>query len=82
MQNYLLIVAGGTGTRMGSEIPKQFLEISGLPLIVHTINKFISADAQIKIIVAVHPNWKHEMTDIQKKYFPTYRMELTEGGGN
>lgn len=36
---YVLILAGGTGTRMGSEIPKQFLEFSNETILVHTTKK-------------------------------------------
>ncbi|EMO11175.1 hypothetical protein LEP1GSC137_0601 [Leptospira borgpetersenii str. Noumea 25] len=39
---YVLILAGGTGTRMGSEIPKQFLEFSNEPILIHTLKKFQS----------------------------------------
>ncbi|MDD4756303.1 MAG: 2-C-methyl-D-erythritol 4-phosphate cytidylyltransferase, partial [Prolixibacteraceae bacterium] len=37
MNKYALIVAGGTGSRMNSDIPKQFLELNGLPVLMHTI---------------------------------------------
>jgi 2-C-methyl-D-erythritol 4-phosphate cytidylyltransferase len=39
-KRYALIVAGGSGVRMGADIPKQFLEIAGLPILMHTIEKF------------------------------------------
>ena len=35
--NIAIIFAGGKGTRMGAEIPKQFLEINGKPILVHTL---------------------------------------------
>ena len=38
--NSAIIVAAGSGTRFGSKIPKQFLEIGGKPLLIHTIEKF------------------------------------------
>ena len=38
--NYAVILAGGIGERMGSPIPKQFLEVSGKPIIIHTLEKF------------------------------------------
>ncbi|MDP1728054.1 MAG: 2-C-methyl-D-erythritol 4-phosphate cytidylyltransferase [Bacteroidota bacterium] len=40
MKKYALIVAGGKGLRMDSEIPKQFLELKGLPVLMHTITAF------------------------------------------
>lgn len=38
-----IIVAGGTGQRMGSVVPKQFLSIQGKPILLHTIDQFVAA---------------------------------------
>ena len=51
---YALIVAGGKGTRMGTELPKQFLPLHHKEIILHTILAFVNAQPNIKIIV-VHP---------------------------
>jgi 2-C-methyl-D-erythritol 4-phosphate cytidylyltransferase len=51
MNKYALIVAGGTGSRMNSEIPKQFIELNGTPVLMHTINAFHSYDKNIEIIL-------------------------------
>jgi 2-C-methyl-D-erythritol 4-phosphate cytidylyltransferase len=53
MTNYALIVAGGSGTRMGSDIPKQFLQIKGLPVLMHTLNTFHAFDATIKLVLVL-----------------------------
>jgi 2-C-methyl-D-erythritol 4-phosphate cytidylyltransferase len=53
MTKTIIITAGGTGKRMGSSIPKQFIEINGLPILMHTINQFYSFDSQIEIIVVL-----------------------------
>lgn len=37
---YVLILAGGTGSRMGSKIPKQFLELNGEPILIHSLKDF------------------------------------------
>lgn len=37
---YVLILAGGTGSRMGSKIPKQFLELNGEPILIHSLKRF------------------------------------------
>ncbi|MCD8185869.1 MAG: 2-C-methyl-D-erythritol 4-phosphate cytidylyltransferase [Rikenellaceae bacterium] len=49
----IIIVAGGSGTRMGSEIPKQFLMLSGRPLLMHTIDRFSAALPGIRTVVAL-----------------------------
>jgi len=53
MKKIALIVAGGSGTRMNSDIPKQFIEIAGLPLLMHTILKFHKFDFAIEIVLVL-----------------------------
>lgn len=40
MKNYVILLAGGSGKRMQAEIPKQFIEVKGKPIIVYTLEKF------------------------------------------
>lgn len=51
-------MAGGSGSRMKSEVPKQFLEIEGEPIIIKTIKQFVAADPTTKLIVVIPQ--KHE----------------------
>ena len=51
MKNYVILLAGGVGKRMGAEIPKQFLEVAGKPIIVHTLERFQYNLAVEKIVV-------------------------------
>lgn len=53
MKTTAIIVAAGTGTRFKSETPKQFLEIAGKPVVVHSIERFASAPSVNTIIVVV-----------------------------
>ena len=55
-KNAVIIVAGGKGKRFQSNIPKQFLEISGKPVLMHTIEKFWAFDNDIKIILVLPEN--------------------------
>jgi len=55
MEKFVLIMAGGSGTRMGGDIPKQFLEINGKPLILHTISRFLEFDPDINLVVVLPP---------------------------
>lgn len=50
-KEYALIVAGGKGTRIKSKLPKQFLELSGLPILMHTINAFYRYSQTITVIL-------------------------------
>lgn len=49
----VIIVAGGSGLRMNSDIPKQFLELHGKPILMHTIEKFFIFDSNITIVVVL-----------------------------
>lgn len=50
---YALIVAGGKGTRFKSKIPKQFLEVCGKPILLHTLEAFYKYSADIRIILVL-----------------------------
>jgi 2-C-methyl-D-erythritol 4-phosphate cytidylyltransferase len=50
-KKYTIVVAGGTGSRMGNKIPKQFLNLAGTPIIVHTLRKFLSINDNHLILV-------------------------------
>ncbi|HEX7366679.1 MAG TPA: 2-C-methyl-D-erythritol 4-phosphate cytidylyltransferase [Pelobium sp.] len=50
---YAIIVAGGSGTRMKSDIPKQFLELNGKPVLMHTIEAFYRNEYQPQIILVL-----------------------------
>ena len=63
MKRYAIIVAGGSGSRFGSNTPKQFLPLSGKPVLMHTIDKF-AALAGVEIIVvlpAAFVGWWHDL---------------------
>ena len=63
MKKYIVIVAGGSGRRMDSATPKQFLELHGLPILMHTVKKFHQSIAEGKIILALslkeQSTWKY-----------------------
>lgn len=62
MKNYAIIVAGGAGKRMQSEVPKQFLNLKGKPVLMHTIDAFHRSDFKPEIILVLtrhfHDYWK------------------------
>ena len=49
MKKYVIIVAGGKGLRMGSDLPKQFLPVGGKPVLMHTLEVFRKYDAAIQL---------------------------------
>ena len=79
---YGVILAGGQGTRMGNmDKPKQFLEIGGRPVIIHTIEKFIVNPSFEKIIILAPKQWLAYTRDIIRRYIREYdRTAVIEGG--
>lgn len=53
LKEYALIVAGGKGTRIQSHVPKQYLEVNGLPILMHTINAFFRYAENITVILVL-----------------------------
>lgn len=78
------ILAGGKGTRMGNtSLPKQFLDLGSMPIIIHTISKFVLEDRFEKILVVVLPDWVKYTEDLIGKYFDSNtrkRIKVIEGG--
>ena len=50
---YLIVVAGGSGTRMGSATPKQFLPLDGRPILLRTLERFVEAVPGIRLITVL-----------------------------
>ncbi len=72
---YAVIVAGGQGTRMGTAIPKQFLELQGKPVLYHTIQAFIRAVPGARIILVL-PGHQISYAQMVLQSFPE-RIDLT-----
>lgn len=82
MDLYVVIVAGGSGKRMGSETPKQFLELAGRPVLMHTIERFKLFSDSIEIITVLPENQLRYWYNIQKKHSFSVLHTLVKGGSN
>ena len=79
---FAAILAGGVGTRMQSaEKPKQFLEVGEKPIIIHTIEKFISIENFTKILVLTPEDWVDYTRDLIENYMGTDSGVLVLPGG-
>lgn len=65
---YAIIVAGGTGSRIKSDVPKQFVELNGKEIIIRTIEKFLAFNNSIKIIIAVHKDFFSFLETLLARY--------------
>jgi 2-C-methyl-D-erythritol 4-phosphate cytidylyltransferase len=81
-QQYVIIVAGGTGSRMQINTPKQFIEINGEAIIVRTIKAFLNYNSLIKIIISVHKDFKVYLEELLLKHgLNKNNIQITLGGG-
>jgi 2-C-methyl-D-erythritol 4-phosphate cytidylyltransferase len=53
VKKYAIIVAGGTGKRMGESLPKQFLKLGGTPILIHTLQAFYATNPEIELIITL-----------------------------
>ena len=82
MNLFALIVAGGTGTRMGTDIPKQFLELAGKPVLMHTIERFRAFDKSVIIITVLPESQLGFWEELQKKYSFSIPHTVVTGGSS
>ena len=80
MQTYVVIVAGGAGKRMGSVLPKQFLLLKNKPVLYYTINAFLNALPECKVIVVLPEEHLELGKEIVDGFFDAQRIQLTVGG--
>ncbi|WP_109829275.1 2-C-methyl-D-erythritol 4-phosphate cytidylyltransferase [Reichenbachiella versicolor] len=80
MKKSAVIVAGGKGSRMNSEIPKQFLLISGRPILMHTIEAFYMYDSAIQITVVLPKDQFEFWNDQIQEYDFEIKHLMVEGG--
>lgn len=80
MKKYAVIVAGGSGSRMGTTTPKQFLELHGRPLLLYTVNTFLNAYRDLEIIVVVPEGYVGIGQEIIASSNDPDRLRLVTGG--
>jgi 2-C-methyl-D-erythritol 4-phosphate cytidylyltransferase len=80
MDKIALIVAGGTGNRMSSAIPKQFMVIAGLPVLMHTIKKFWFFENSIHIIVVLPEDHIKNWKKLCREYKFKIKHSIRKGG--
>jgi 2-C-methyl-D-erythritol 4-phosphate cytidylyltransferase len=77
---YAIIVAGGSGSRMQSALPKQFIELCGEPVLMHTIRAFNDSAFSPNIIVALHASYHQVWAELCSKHNFTIPHTITTGG--
>jgi 2-C-methyl-D-erythritol 4-phosphate cytidylyltransferase len=80
LQEHALIVAGGKGTRIKSVIPKQFIELKGKPVLLHTLEAFYRYSESINIILVLPEDDLNIWQAIVEKYKFKKPITLQKGG--
>ena len=80
MEKYVIIVAGGSGKRMGGEMPKQFLLVAGKPILMHTVEAFARADEGFKFILVLPEAHFSTWNSLVNEYNFTIPVTLVAGG--
>ena len=78
--DYIIIVAGGKGLRMGTDIPKQFLPIGGKPVLMRTLERFREYSADLQIILVLPKAQQDYWKKLCQKHNFTVEYQLTDGG--
>jgi 2-C-methyl-D-erythritol 4-phosphate cytidylyltransferase len=80
MDKFAVIVAGGSGLRMGYETPKQFLPVGGVPVLVHTIRAFLAAYPDLAIVLVLPAGHMQKGQEIVSSYFTEVNIQYAPGG--
>ena len=78
--DYVIIVAGGKGLRMGTDIPKQFLPIGGKPVLMRTLERFREYSANLQIILVLPKAQQDYWQELCQKYDFKVEYQMTDGG--
>ncbi len=76
------ILAGGTGSRMNNfNIPKQFIDLGGKPIIIRTIEKMLSVEKFDYLYIAIHPEFKNYLINLIEKFnLKSHKIVIVNGG--
>lgn len=80
MKTYAVIVAGGSGTRMGTEMPKQFLRIHGIPVFIYSIKAFLRAIPDISVLLVLPADHQNNGMDMIHEFLPASVVKIVVGG--
>lgn len=78
--DYIIIVAGGKGLRMGSDIPKQFLPIGGKPILMRTLERFRDYSEKLQIILVLPIAQQDYWRQLCEQYHFEVKYQLANGG--
>lgn len=82
MKTFAVVVAGGSGNRMKSEIPKQFLELRNKPILMHTLNAFARFDPNMELVLVLPREQFDYWQELCQKHAFHIQHQVVAGGSN
>lgn len=79
-ERYVIIPAGGTGSRMGAEVPKQMLDLAGVPVLRRTLDLFLGLPFEVHVVISVNQSIRSMWVDYCRKEGLMLRYVLVNGG--
>lgn len=82
MKNIAVVLSGGTGSRMGADLPKQYIELAGKPVIVHTLEQMQRCEVVDGAVVTAAPEWSAEVLRWKKEFSLTKLLAVAPAGAD
>lgn len=82
MKNHLLLMMGGSGTRLGADRPKQYIEVEGMPIFAYILAKYDLLDSIDHIVIVSHEAWFDYVNEWVEKLNLTKDVRIVSGGAN
>ena len=76
----VVVVAGGSGSRMGGDLPKQFKRLAGKPVLVHTLERFLDFDPEISLVVVLSPSHQPYWEEVLESTSLLREIQVAPGG--
>lgn len=80
MRNIAVVLSGGTGTRMGAGLPKQYVELAGKPVLVHTLERIQRCEALDGVLVTASPAWTEQILQWRERFALTKLLTTAPAG--
>lgn len=79
-QVYAILLAAGSGSRVNSNVPKQYIDLNGLPLFFYSLKTFANFNLIDKVILVINPNYKYDVESFINKYQWKNKVLVINGG--
>jgi len=82
LRNIAVVLSGGTGARMGADLPKQYIELAGKPILVHTLEQFERCDAVEGVVVTAGSEWEAAILRWKQEFCLSKLLSIAPAGEN